>query len=196
MPGALSPSPLAGRRRPPPNRSAVADAPDSIVLKRDRELSGRTWHIWIRRAWYVLLAAIVVLALVNIFGQRPSSTTVGAPEAALKVYAPKHLRGGLLYMARFTIYAKQDLKKATLVLAPGWAESITINTIEPSPVGEASANGRLSFELGHIPAGERYRLFMEFQVNPTNVGSRSQNVRLLDGDTPILTVKRSVVVFP
>jgi hypothetical protein len=187
---------LAGRRRPPPNRSAVADAPDSIVLKRDRDLDGRTWHIWIRRLAYVLIGAVIVLALINVFGQRPSTTVADAPQATLKVYAPKHLRGGLLYMARFTIYAKQELKKATLVLAPGWAESITINTIEPSPVGEASANGRLSFELGHIPAGERYRLFMEFQVNPTNVGSRSQNVQLLDGNTPILTVKRSILVFP
>ncbi len=34
-------------------------------------------------------------------------------------------------MARFRVTAKQDLKKATLVLDPGWAENITINTIEP-----------------------------------------------------------------
>ncbi len=174
----------------------MADAPDMIVLKRDRDLAGRRWHIWIRRAFYALLAAIVLLALLNVFGQRPETASAAAREATLKVYAPTRLRGGLLYMARFTIYARQELKNATLVLSPGWAESITINTIEPSPLGEASANGNLSFELGHIPLGERYRLFMEFQVNPTNVGSRAQDVQLLDGDTPILTIHRSVVIYP
>ena len=137
-----------------------------------------------------------LLALFNVFGQRPETSRAASSAATLKVYAPSRLRGGLIYMARFTITAQRELKQATLVLDPGWAESITINTIEPSPVGEASANGSLSFELGHIPSGERYRLFMEFQVNPTNVGSRAQDVQLLDGDTPILTIRRSVVVYP
>ena len=174
----------------------MADVPDTIVLKRDRDLDGRTWHIWIRRLAYVLIGAVIVLALINVFGQRPSTTVADAPQATLKVYAPKHLRGGLLYMARFTVHARQDLKKATLVLDPGWAESITINTIEPSPVGEASDNGRLSFELGHIPAGQKFTLFMEFQVNPTNIGHRSQDVELRDGDTRILTIHRTVTVYP
>jgi hypothetical protein len=37
---------------------------------------------------------------------------------------------------------------------------------------------------------------MDFQVNPTNVGHRSQDVELLDGETPILSVERDVTVFP
>jgi hypothetical protein len=114
----------------------------------------------------------------------------------MKVYAPTRLRGGLLYMARFTIRAHDEVKDARLVLDTGWAESITINTIEPSPIGEASSNGQLSFDLGHIPAGGSYRLFMEFQVNPNNVGSRTQDVALFDGDTKIASVDHSAFVFP
>ena len=82
------------------------------------------------------------------------------------------------------------------MLDPGWAESITINTIEPSPVGEASRNGKLALELGHIAAGDRFILFMEFQVNPTNVGRRSQDVELTDGETHLLTIHRDVTIFP
>ena len=66
---------------------------------------------------------------------------------------------------------------AVLKLDPGWAEGMSINEIEPSPVNEASDNGRLSLELGHIPAGKSFLLFMQFQVNPTNVAwHRPQNV--------------------
>jgi hypothetical protein len=174
----------------------VADVPDTIVLKRDRDLDGRRWHVWLRRGLLTMVGLVPLLALLNVFGQRPATATVAAPSATLKVYAPTHLRGGLIYMARFHVKARHDLKSATLILDTGWAESITINTIEPSPVGEASKNGRLSFELGHIPAGQSYVLFMDFQVNPTNVGHRSQDVELTDGDTHILTVHRDVTVFP
>jgi hypothetical protein len=73
---------------------------------------------------------------------------------------------------------------------------MTVNTIEPSPVGEASNNGRLSLDLGHIPAGQSYLLFMQFQTNPTNVGRRDASVTLKDGDAPILQVHRTITIFP
>ena len=171
-------------------------APGDLTLKRNRDLAGRAEYIWVRRALMLLVAAVPVVALFNVFGQRPASVTAGTPAASLKLYAPAHVRGGLLYMARFTISAHQDVKKAMLVLDSGWAESITINTIEPSPIDEGSDDGRLSFDLGHIAAGNKYRLFMEFQVNPNNVGSRDQDVELLDGKTHITTIHRSVFVFP
>jgi hypothetical protein len=81
-------------------------------------------------------------------------------------------------------------------LGPGWLEGMTVNTIEPSPVGEASNNGRLSLDLGHIPAGESYLLFMQFQTNPTNVGHRDASVTLKDGDTKLLHVDRTITIFP
>ena len=174
----------------------MADVPDTIVLKRDRDLDGRLWHIWVRRGILLLLGVVPLLALFNVFGQRPSTHSVSAPAAKLELYAPTSVRGGLIYMARFTIHARENIKEATLVLDRGWAESFTINTIEPSPVGEASQDGRLSFDLGHIPAGQDYILFMHFQVNPTNVGTHSQDVELDDGDRQILTLDRSLRVFP
>ena len=57
-----------------------------------------------------------LLGLANVFGQRPDTTVVGADAATLKLYAPAHLRSGLLFSARFHVYAHRELKKATLVL--------------------------------------------------------------------------------
>jgi hypothetical protein len=186
-------------RRPPTpaETEPVASAPDQLTLKRHRELEGLYLPGLIaRRAGYALLAAVALLGLANVFGQHPSTVAAEGAAAKVQLYAPSHLRGGLLYMARFRVTAKQDLKKATLVLDPGWSESITINTIEPAPVDETSDNGRLSLELGSLPAGQSYVLFMDFQVNPTNVGRRSQDVELRDGDTHIATIDRTVNVFP
>jgi len=174
----------------------VASAPDTIVLRRDRDLSGRKYEAWIRRGLFALICVIPVLALLNVFGQRPSTAEADSPTAKLSLFAPDRLRGGLLFQARFHITAHQDVKQAILVLDPGWLEGITSNTIEPSPISEASANGKLSLTLGHIPAGQSYILFMQFQVNPTNVGHRSQDVALYDGTQKLLDLDRAITVFP
>ena len=89
-----------------------------------------------------------------------------------------------------------ELDEATLVLDPGGAEAITINTVEPSPVGEASRDGSLAFELGRIPAGQKHVFFLHLQVNPTNVGHRPQNVRLYDGDELLSTIERTITIWP
>jgi hypothetical protein len=174
----------------------MAHVPDTIVLKRDRDLEGRRHDIWVRRGLMTLVAVVPVVALFNVFGQRPDSHTLVGPAASLKIYAPSHVRGGLIYEARFHLTARQERKDATLVLGAGWLEGMTVNTIEPSPVSEASDNGRLSLELGHIPEGQSHILFIQFQVNPTNVGRRTQTVELDDGDTKLLSFHRTITIFP
>lgn len=174
----------------------MAETPDSIVLKRDRDLEGRQNQIWVRRVLFALLCVVPILALLNVFGQRPTGSDAAVPAAHLNVYAPSHVRGGLLFEARFHVSARRNLRNATLVLSPGWLEGMTVNTIEPSPVSEASKDGKLSLVLGHIPAGHSFLLFMQFQVNPINVGRRSQNVALYDGSRKLLELHRTITIFP
>ncbi|HKC22730.1 MAG TPA: hypothetical protein VKB64_09485 [Gaiellaceae bacterium] len=73
---------------------------------------------------------------------------------------------------------------------------MTLNPIAPSPVDEASDNGRLALGLGHIPAGRSYLLFMQFQTNPTNVGHRDASVTLKDGNQKLLHLSRTITIFP
>ena len=89
------------------------------------------------------------------FGQRPKDTLAASPAADLHVFAPTRLRGGLYYEGRITIDAKQEIKNATVVLDSGWTEQMQINTVEPSPVGESSRDGKLTLEFGHVPAGQK-----------------------------------------
>lgn len=174
----------------------MAQIPDTIVLKRDRDLIGRRNEIWVRRGLFALLCVVPVLALLNLFGQRPAGSQASAAAARLQVYAPSRVRSGLLFEARFHVTANKDIKKAILVLDPGWLEGMTVNTIEPAPTNEGSANGSLSLVLGHIPKGQSYLLFIQFQVDPTNVGHRHQTAQLYDGDQKLLAVHRTITVFP
>jgi len=173
----------------------VAGIPDGLILKVARDREGKR-DVKFRRVAVAALMVLLALGLLNLFGQHPSTSTAVAASARLEVYAPERVRGGLYYEARFRVDAVRELEEATLVLDPGWAEGITINTVEPSPVGEASRDGKLVFVLGRIPAGQKHVFFLQLQVNPTNVGHRSQDVQLFDGDELLATIERSVTVFP
>lgn len=175
----------------------MAAAPETLSVVENRDRRGRRRRLlWARRAGMLFFAAVPVLALFNLFGQRPQTSSATATAATLQVYAPAHARGGISYAARFTIHARQDLKNAELVLDPGWAEQYTVNGVAPQPLGEGSDNGRLTFLLGHIPKGRHYTLFLSLQVNPTNVGRRNQDVRLYDGKKQLLLVKRTITLWP
>jgi hypothetical protein len=174
----------------------MSGIPDEIVLERDRDLVGRDRELYLRRGLFLLAPLVAVLALLNAFGQRPQDAQATGPTAVLKVHAPTRVRSGLLYEARFTVEARRTLRNAVLLLAPGWFENMTVNTIEPSPQSERSVDGDTALDLGRIEAGGSHVLYMQFQINPTNVGRRSQEVRLLDSERLLLTLPRTITVFP
>jgi hypothetical protein len=169
---------------------------DDVDIARTRDLRGRMWEIWVRRACVLILAAVPVLALWNVFGQAATNARASSPAAVLLVHSPERVRGGLLFEVRFTIRAHQELSNATLRLSRGWADGLTINTIEPSPANQGSQDSNLVFELGDIKAGDTFVLHMDYQVNPTTVDSRSQHVELLDGSTPLVGLTRHLTVLP
>ena len=174
----------------------MADQPDGIVLRRHRDLQGRRWHQWLRRGLLGLIALVLVLALFDVFGQETSTTRAEAGAATLSVSAPGAVRGGLLFQARITTEVHTDLKDATLVLNQAWVDGLTVNTIEPSPLNEASRDGNLAFDLGHLPAGSKHVLYLDYQVNPTTVGSRTLRLELQDGETPVTSLERTLRILP
>jgi hypothetical protein len=171
-------------------------APDRIVLERHRDLEGRRAEAWVRRGILIAIAVFLAAGVANVFGQRASEAARETPAAELQVRTPTAVRGGLLYQSRFKITAREELKKAILVLDRGWLEGLTINTVQPDPIGTASRNGQVAFELGHVPAGQQYVFYLQYQVNPTSIGRRHQTTTLLDGDRVIVSVRRPLTIFP
>src|SRR4051794_32910867 len=159
-------------------------APELIDLRRHRDYEGRGIEHWLPPALLCLTALIPVLALFNVFGQSPHVKKVANPNGAatLQLSAPTKVRSGLLFEARFDIRVARDIKDAVLVLDSGWMESLTLNSLEPSPAEETSRNGGIALDLGEIPQGKLWRQYMQFQVNPVNLGSQSQGVTLYDGN--------------
>ena len=143
-----------------------------------------------------MLALVVAASLLGAFGQRPVTSRATSAAAELTVSAPLRLRGGLLYEGRFEIDAAERVRHATLVLDRGWLDGMTINTMAPSPLAESGLDGTLALDFGPLDAGQTLVVRLQFQVNPTTVGRRSQAVTLTDGARTLATTDRTVTVLP
>jgi hypothetical protein len=177
----------------------VSDLPGHLAPERHRDLGGPRWITpWARRVYIAILLALIVLALLNVFGQGASTTTSAAPGVAtLKVDAPKRLRGGLLYQVHIIVLAHATINQPRLVLSRDWFDGMTLNTSEPAALGEDSREGAVTWTYGGLAAGQRLDVFTEWQVNPTTkLGSRHPHVELDDGSRPITRVSHELTVFP
>jgi hypothetical protein len=170
--------------------------PDGLSVERHRDLHGRSAHLWYRRALLGAIAVFPVLALLNVFGQRPTTVSARAPAADLSVTAPARLRSGLIFQVRVTVTAHQDIAKPQLVFDPGWWESMSENSLTPNPSSETNENGRVVLAYNKLAAGHTLIAWLYFQVNPTNVGKRREDVELDNGSSVITRVHRSLTIFP
>jgi hypothetical protein len=174
----------------------ASSMPDGLSAERNRDLRGRARHPVYRRALLCLVAVFPVLALLNVFGQRPTATSAQAPAADLKVTAPARLRSGLIFQVRVDVAAHRQISSPQLIFSQGWWESMSENSVAPNPTDQTSSNGRVTFTYGKLAAGHTLTVWLYFQVNPTNVGKRSEDVELNDGSQPITGVRRSLTIFP
>ena len=177
-------------------RCMAGSLPDGLTVERNRDLRGRARHPLYRRGLLCLIAVFPVLALLNVFGQHPTVTTAHAAAADLKVTAPARLRSGLIFQVRVEVLAHRALSLPQLIFSQGWWESMSENSVAPNPTDQTSSNGRVAFTYNKLAAGHTLVVWLYFQVNPTNVGKRSEDVALNDGSSPITSVHRSLTIFP
>ncbi len=149
-----------------------------------------------RRALMGLLALVPLIALTGAIGQRATTTSAAGPQAAIDVRAPETVRGGLLFQSRVTIRVTGRIQHPRLVLDPGWLEGMQANSIAPQAQDESSRGGRLVLAYSTLKPGDRVELWLQFQVNPSNVGHRSYALELDDDTQRIARVERTITVLP
>jgi hypothetical protein len=170
--------------------------PDGISLERNRDLKGRLYSPWVRRALLCAIAALPILALLGFFGQKPSTSSAASPAASMSITAPSRLRGGLIFQVRVRVVAHREIKQLQLQFDRGWWNSMSVNSLAPEPSEETSDDGKVVLSYGKLPAGQSLICWIYFQVNPTNVGNRREDVSLLDGSSQLLHIHRSLTIFP
>jgi hypothetical protein len=175
---------------------ARADSPVGIDRARHQDLTGRNYHVWVRRGTLAVIAAVPVLALLNVFGQHATPVSYQSPAASLLINSPARVRGGLVFTTEIVITPHQQLQDARLYLDNGWFQAMTLNGIAPQPSTETAQGRWQVWDFGKISPGTAFHVWISWQTNPTNLGQHSQTVALYDGGTPLMTVPRTLTVFP
>jgi hypothetical protein len=157
---------------------------------------GRRFGLAMRRFWIALFALIAAAALAGLIGQRPVHSEAAAPQARLTLQAPEVVRGGLFFQSRIDVRALADIEHPRLVLDEGWLEGMQVNSIEPAAESESSRDGRLVLSYGALAPGDLLRIYLQFEVDPTNVGDRSYGLELDDEERPIARIDRQIRVLP
>ena len=149
-----------------------------------------------RRVVMTLFALVAAAGAAGLFGQPQRSSAAAGESATMRLEAPRTVRGGLFFEARVDIDAKAAISDPRLVLDEGWVEGLQVNSIEPAPESESSRDGRLELSFPEVAAGERLRIWFQFEVNPTNVGRRSFAIELDDATRPLVRIDRTLTVLP
>ncbi len=179
-----------------PDAPPPVTPPADLSVERHRDLVGRAYEPWVRRAVLAIFVAIAALGLANVFGQRATTSSASGAAAELTLEAPDRLRGGIIAQGTIEVRAIERIAQPRLVLDPGWIDGMTINTISPAAAAEGSDQGRTVLAYGELGAGDTLTVRISYQVNPTDLGSQAGGVALLDGDRQIARVDRTIVVFP
>jgi hypothetical protein len=162
----------------------------------DSSERGQAVGLWGRRVVMGLFALISLAALVGFIGQRTSSSAASTPAVRMTLSAPEVVRGGLFFQSRVDIRALAPIQHPRIVLADGWIEGLQVNSIEPSAESETSRDGRVVLSYGELKAGDVLRVWMQFEVDPTNVGTRDYTIELDDADRPLARIPRTIRVLP
>jgi hypothetical protein len=170
----------------------VSDAFTDLEIDR----AGQDRGLWARRAVITLFCVISALALADRFGQRATESQAAAPAARMTLTAPKTVRGGLFFQSRVEIHALREIASPHIVLDDGWVEGMQVNSIEPAPASESSRDGQVVLSYGKLKPGDRLRIWLQFEVDPTNVGHRPYGVELDDASTRLVRLSPSITVLP
>lgn len=174
----------------------MAQPPEGITLERNRDLRGPLASPVYRRVLLCCVAALPVLALFGVFGQKPTTSYAHSPAVDAKVTAPARLRSGLIFQVHVEVRAHRSLKRLEVVFDRGWWDSMSVNSIVPEPTEESSENGQVVLDYGSLQAGDALSFWIYVQVNPTNVGKRREDVEVREDSTVLLHIHRSLTIFP
>lgn len=187
------------REGPVAETTRMAALPQGLTREVNVDREHLEMEPWFRRAVLLAILGLLAAGLAGVFGQRPDEDPRAAVEAAaLSLSAPAASRRGLTFEARFRIDARRRLERPTLVLDPGWFESISLSPIVPAPVEESGrSGGKVAFVFGPVPAGEHLVVWLDLSVNATApIGVRDQDVVLEDDGQELASLDHALTVFP
>lgn len=168
--------------------------PDGIS---DRHAKPRPWARHASPFAFLVLSAMVVLAVSGTLGGGKNTTTiVRGNEALLTVNTPGHIRNGQFFETRIIVEAKAPIGDLVVALPPSLWRDLTINSLIPGPGEEEFADGLFKFRYGPFKAGERLEIKVANQINPALIGRNRGAIMVFDDKRLLARMPLTLTVLP
>ncbi len=174
--------------------AATDSRPDGIS---EKMISGQRWHRHASPFSFVLLAAVVAVALSGLVGGQPSplrGQDFGA--ARLEVKTPSVIRNGEFFETRIRVEATRDVSDAVLAVTPSLWTDMTINTMIPAAAEESYKDGAYRFSYGELRAGDTLVVKIDGQINPPLFAGTKGEIALFDGEQRLGSMPHQIKVLP
>lgn len=168
--------------------------PDGIS---ESHVSIRRWHRGANPLSFIILAAIILIALSGALGGLPNpARTAAGPKARLTLEAPEIARSGMFFEMRLRVDAVGAIAKPIVAVSPGYWRELTVNTIIPAAAEESYGRGGYRFEYAPLAAGDTLLIKVDGQINPALVGGTAGRITLYDGEAPLAALPTRIRVRP
>jgi len=173
----------------------TTSCPDGISEEDARPHTGR--HGRASPASFIILAALLLLALTGLFGGDPNPVRTAETDAArIEVKAPAILRNGMTFETVIRIMPKRPVGALTLAIAPSFWRNITINDMVPAADQEEMRDGLLRFTYGSAEPGHPVEIRINGQINPPLFGGAEGEIAVYDADRRLVGLTASMRVRP
>jgi hypothetical protein len=102
----------------------------------------------------------------------------------------------LIFTTEIMVTPHQKIRDGQLYLDKGWFQNMSLNGVSPQPSNQGAQGQWQTWDFGKMPAGQTFTVWISWQVNPTNLGRHPETVELYDGNNKIMTIHRTLTVFP
>ena len=168
--------------------------PDGIEPRHIHEAGGA-----IARRWPFGLAALGLILALAFFGAygRHDRLTGSGDEVAVVVHAPLRIRNGEFFEMVLDVEARRDIEDLVVLVGADLWRDVTVNTLLPDPSEHGFRDGFYEFRFGRLAAGERLRVKVDGQVNPSHAPSANKGaIEIADGEVTLTTVDYAMEVLP
>lgn len=152
-----------------------------------------------RRRWLalILLSALMIAALLGVFGGgKARSLTAASDAATLEVHTPRVIRNGMFFETQIRVTARAPVERAVIAVDATLWRDMTINTMIPAPSGESFKDGAFRFDYGQLQSGDTLTVKIDGQINPPLFAGTRGSVAVLDGERELAAIPLHITVLP
>ena len=174
-------------------KQSTSQPPDGISGEHIEPVAG--WQRHASPLSILVFGGVIVLGMAGLLGHE-RDWRAEANGVELRVHSPEIIRNGEFFEIRVDVESSEPIGELVIGIDASLWEDVTVNTMIPAAVDEASVDGEFRFTFAPLEAGTPFAFKVDLQVNPDILGGNEGAITVYDGDEPLAGTDINITVLP